>query len=562
MNAAPTNAASGSSAGMVGQSTTGSRTGGTGGSASSANGGAAGMAAQNCTPGVPPTSQIPRLTNAQYDRTVRDLLGVTALSAQNGSAPSNLLATDQAGGLTDVGWAAYKTVGDAIATQVMADPSLKSKFMTCDPSAGMCLHDTAVSFGRKAFRRPVTPDEMTAFDTLIAAGPDITPTGAPAEVAQTLLYAFLVSPSFIQREELVDTSDGAGHFVLSAYELASRLSYLLWGSIPDDALNRAADQAELQTPAQILAQAQRMLADPKARDMVAAFHRSYMLMGTNTRWDNTNHDTTLYPSFSKGLVSTLQQETELFFDDIVFAKQGSFADLLQSPLAFVSNATAPLYGLDATKFTSTLTETTLDANRPGFLTRLGFLNAYSGYDVSSPILRGAFITKQVLGIAIGAPPPGASQTALPDASAELDTNRKRVDAMTSGSQCAGCHHPFVNPPGFALEAFNAVGTWQTSEHDTGATIDTTADVMLDADGTPKHVAGPAELMAAIATAPAAKSQYASKWISYATGRDADPGDACTVQQLAAKMSARSYRIIDLVTDLTQAPFFAVRTVNQ
>src|SRR6185369_13760488 len=106
---------------------------------------------------------------------------------------------------TDVGWAAYKTVGEEIATQVMGDATLKAKFITCDPAVGTCLHDTAVSFGRKAFRRPLTTDEIAAFDAVIAAGADITATGTPAEVAETLLYMFLISPSFLQREELQET---------------------------------------------------------------------------------------------------------------------------------------------------------------------------------------------------------------------------------------------------------------------------------------------------------------------------------------------------------------------
>jgi hypothetical protein len=512
-----------------------------------------------CTPGVPATSQIPRLTNAEYDRTVRDLLGVTAV---NGSAPSNLLATDQAGGLTDVGWAGYKTVGEDIAQQVMADPTLKARFISCDPSVGTCLHDTAVAFGRKAFRRPMTSDDIADFDAVIAAGPQITATGTPSDVAEALLYMFLIHPSFIQREELTQTSDGAGHFVLSSYEVASRLSYLLWGSTPDDTLSAAADAGQLGTPAQIATQAQRMLADPRARDRVASFHRYYMLMGTNTRWDNTNKDPAKFPAFSQDLVPVLQQETELFFDNIVFAKKGGFQDLMLSQTAFVSSATAPLYGLDPTQFSTNLQETSLDSNHPGFLTRLGFLNAYSGYDVTSPILRGAFVTKQVLGIPVGPPPPGAEQTQLPAASADLDTNRKQVDAMTSGSQCVGCHHTFINPPGFALEAFNTVGTWQTNEADTGAPIDTTADITLSTGGTPVHVTGPADLAAAIASAPAAQQQYASKWVSYAYEREGDPGDACTVQQLSAKMTASGYTVLNLIADLTQTQSFRLRAVEQ
>src|SRR5262245_43176234 len=204
---------------------------GAGGSTPTGLGGA-GAGAASCTPGVPGTSQIRRLSNAEYDRTVRDILGITGLSASNGSRPSNLLATDQAGGLTDIGWAGYKTVGASIAAQVMADTTLKSKFITCDPAARSCLHDTVVSFGRKAFRRPLTTDDLAAFDAIIAAGPQITATGAPAEVAEVLLYMFLIHPAFIQREELAETDDGAGHFSLSSYEIATRLSYLLWGSTP------------------------------------------------------------------------------------------------------------------------------------------------------------------------------------------------------------------------------------------------------------------------------------------------------------------------------------------
>jgi hypothetical protein len=517
----------------------------------------------NCTPGVPVTSQIPRLTNAEYDSTIRDLVGVTTLTASNNSVPSNLLATDQSGGLTDVGWAAYKTVGEAIATQVMADPALKAKFITCDPAVGTCLHDTAVKFGRKAFRRPLSAEETAAFDAFLAKGKDITPTGAPIEVAQALLSLFLVAPGFLQHEELQDTSDGAGHSTLSPYEVASRLSYMMWGSMPDDLLSQAADSGQLAMPAQILTQAQRMLKDSRARDMTSAFHRSYMLMGLNTRWDNTNKDSALYPAFNRGLVQSMQQETEMFFDNVVFAKGGTFDDLLTSTTAFVSSATAPLYGLDPSKFTTSLTETQLDANHAGFLTRLGFLNAYSGYSDTSPILRGAFITKQVIGIAIGAPPPGAEQTPVPPASATLDTNRKRYDALTEGAACAGCHKPFINPPGFAMEAFNTVGAWQTTERGSSTPIDTSADIALDPSGTNVvHVTGPGDLMRAIAKAPGAKAQYASKWVSFAYQREGSADDACTVQQLSAKMTAGGYTVQNLITDLTQTLSFRVRVAGQ
>ena len=514
-----------------------------------------------CVQGVATTSQIPRLTNAQYDRTVRDLLGVSGLSKSSNAVPSSILATDQAGSLTSLGWSSYQSVADQIAAQVMADPTLKANFLKCTPTGDgkACLHDTIVQFGRRAFRRPLTDTEVAGFDAIVAKGAQITPTGAPAEVAEALLYMFLISPSFLQRTEIAENSDGAGHYTLTSHEVASRLSYLLWGSTPDDALNQAADANQLTTSDQILTQAQRMLKLPQAHDMVSDFHRSYTLMGTNTRWDNTNHDTSIFPQFKKELVPAIQAETEKFFDYITFTKNGSFSDLLLSPVAFVNAATAPLYGLDPSKFGADLVQTELDpAQRPGFLTRAGFLNAYSAYNRTSPILRGAFITKQVLAVPIGSPPPGAETTPLP-ATADLDTNRKQVDQQTSGGACASCHHNFINPPGFAMEAFDGAGAWQTKEKATGVAIDTSVDAQMD--GAAVHINGPAELMAKIAASPGAQHSYAEKWVAYAYERASNTNDACTVNQLAAKLTKNGYTVINLIADLTQTQSFRLRAVE-
>ncbi|HYQ14619.1 MAG TPA: DUF1592 domain-containing protein, partial [Polyangiaceae bacterium] len=443
--------------------------------------------------------------------------------------------------------------------QVMADATLKAKFLSCATTDTACLHNTVLSFGRKAFRRPLSTEEVAAFDAIIAKGATITKTGAPDEIAEALLYLFLISPSFLQRGEITETADGAGHFTLSSYEVASRLSYMLWGSAPDDVLNQAADANQLTTAEQLKAQAERMLAMPQARDMVGAFHRSYLLMGTNTRWDNSNHDTALFPQFNKSLVPVLSDETQKFFDYITFDQKGSFADLLLSDVAFVNSATAPFYGLDPAQFGTTLTQVKLDGSqRPGFLTRLGFLNAYSSYNRTSPILRGAFITKQVLAVPIGSPPPGAETTPLP-ATADLDTNRKQVDQQTSATACATCHHNFINPPGFAMEAFDAAGRWQTVEASTKVPIDTSVDAMID--GAAVHLNGPAELMAKIAASPGAQRSYAEKWVSYAYERPSNANDACTVDALSQKLTMSGYNVLNLIADLTQTESFRKRVVE-
>ncbi len=545
--------------------TGGTGTGGsmaTGGTGTGGAGGSGGLPPV-CTPGVAVTSQVPRLTNAQYDRTIRDLLGVTNLTASANNTPSTVLATDQAGGLSDLGWSAYQSVADMIAKQVMADPALKAKFMKCAPVAGdpACLHGTIVEFGRRAFRRPLTEAEIARFDAVVAKGPMITPTGAPEEVAEALLYMFLISPSFLQRAEVTEVADGTGNFTLSPHETAARLSYMLWGSMPDDALYAAADTGMLSTPDQVLGQAQRMLQDPKARDMVNAFHQYYLLMGAGTRWSTAKKDPTLFPSFTADMVGTMTEETLRIFDKLAFTPGSSFKDYLTTNVAFVTNATAPLYGLNAAQFTATLTETTVDgAQRPGFLTRLGFLNNFAGYTRTSPIFRGAFITKQILGIHIDSPPPGAEQTMLPEGP-ELNTNRKQVDAMTSGPDCAGCHKAYINPPGFVMEAFNSIGAWQTTEAGTGQPIDMVADVTIEDEANPVHVTSPAELMNAIANSPSAMKQYARKWVSFAYEREGDPLDVCTVDQLATKMTAGGYTVLNLIADLSQTQSFRVRAVG-
>jgi Protein of unknown function (DUF1592)/Protein of unknown function (DUF1588)/Protein of unknown function (DUF1595)/Protein of unknown function (DUF1585) len=565
-----TTGSSSGAAGSGGSGVTGSSGSGvvttTGGSGVilSGNGGAGGGATTTtpCTAGVAVTSQVARLTNEQYDRTIRDLLGVTGLTAQGGVTPSLILATDQAGSLTDIAWANYQSVADMIATQVFADATLKKNFMACTPTGDgkTCLHDTIVKFGRKAFRRPLSTDEVAAFDAIVAKGATITPTGAVNEIAQTVLYMFLISPSFLMRAETNDTPGPVtGLYALSSWEVASRLSFLLWGAPPDDTLAAAADAGQLTTPDQILAQAQRMVTSTKAHDKVAAFHRYYMLIGTNTKWDNTNHDPSIFPAFSKAMVPTLQAETERFFDETVFTKNGTFQDLITSPVAYVNSQTAPLYGLSASGFTTDLKETSLSANqRPGFLTRVGFLNAYSAYNRSSPILRGAFITKNILGTKIGSPPPGAEMTMLPT-DANLDTNRKQVDAQTSGADCAPCHHSYINPPGFVMENFDSVGTWQTTEKTTGVAIDPAVDMIID--NKTVHFNNVAEMMAAIAASPMAQQRYAERWTSYSYEREGDTLDSCTVADLAGKIAAGGYTIRNLITDLTQTTQFRTRAVG-
>ncbi|WP_437603936.1 DUF1592 domain-containing protein [Sorangium sp. So ce590] len=523
-----------------------------GGTSSGTGGGPDNGPPDRCIPGLPTTTQIPRILNRQYDNTVRDLLGVTSVGTDS-KPPSALLVTDFDGPMTPDAWRFYQDAAAQIAKAVMAGPN-KSKFINCDPSASGCLTQTIQTFGRKAFRRPLTAAEVTRFEKL----GQTTPAGTPDEVAEATLMGFLVSPSFLMLPELTTTQAPSGEGIqLSGYEVATRLSYLLWGSVPDDTLSAAADNNELQTKEQVLAQAQRMIAvREKTGPLVTAFHRNWAQMENgNAHWWKMDHDTETYPLYSAAAKPSWQAELDAFFEEVAFGG-GSFKDLLLSNVAFVNKDNAAIYGLDPSMYGTDLTKVELDANeRPGFLTRVGFLSSYAGFNATSPILRGAFIATYMLGVNPGAPDPAATMATV---DGDFPTQRAYVEELTKPNSCKGCHG-IINPPGFVMEGFDGIGKLQTTDPRGGA-IDAsvTTNIVNFGDGNVQEISSPLQLMEEIVQVQKAKQLYAQAWISYAFGRDPNGKDKCVVDMLDTKLSQSGYSILNLLADLTQADSFRVR----
>jgi hypothetical protein len=557
--AGPPQAGSGNNAGSATAGAGGSASPGTGGAGGSAGGtggsSTGGSSTSACVPGIPPTSQIPRLSQRRYDAVVRDLLGVTALSS-TGKPPSAGLYADFDGPMNVDAWRLYYEVAEKVAAEVMQGAN-RSRFIGCDPAVTGCLTDTIRSFGRKAFRRPLTDAEVARLATLSQT----TPPGTPEEVAEATLHAFLVSPSFLQLTELATETEGSA-IKLSPYEVAARLSFLIWGSVPDELLNEAADSGALATREQILAQAERMiLVRDKTAPLVAAYHREYLDMNNeDSHWWKTSHDKTRFPQYSDAAVPALQAELDRFFEELAFAG-GSFKELFLSSVAYVNADTAAIYGLDPAAYGAALTRVELDpAERPGFLTRAGFLSSFSHFDATSPILRGAFITVNILGVNPGAPDPDFFLTPAPEGT--FYTERAYVEALSSQLACQGCHVPYVNPPGFALENYDAIGKWQTVDPRSGGdpvlgAIDPTATVTFS-DTNVKTITSPLELMQEISQTPLVRRIYAEKSVSFATGRLPNPHDACTVDLIDMRLSMDGYNILDLLADLTQADSFRLR----
>jgi len=539
---------SGSTTGVGGTVGTGSVTG---------TGSVPGVDPEVCVPGVPGTSQLPRLTGRQYDNTIRDLLNISGEPP-----PSAMLAPDTVGSVDQRAWDGYQLAAAELSAAVMADAALRANVVTCEPAddGADCARQIITDFGRRAFRRPLTQPEVDRFMALHTAGAAVTENGTFDEIAQLIIEGFLLSPSFIMLGERAEVAEG-DLYVLDGYEVATRLSYLLWGSMPDETLLTAAGNGELATPEQILAQATRMLGDDRAHETVADFHAEYLHFDVGTRWTDISRDAALFPEFNPAMVPLFQEELLTLVDHVVFTQGGSFQDLITTPTGFVNATLAPVYGLDPAAFTSPdLVETDLTAARPGILTRAGFLTSHSLFNRSSPILRGAFIQKEVLCTPIGAPPPGVEGTPLPT-DANLTTNRARVDAQTSAGDCIQCHHGMINPTGFPLEAFNAIGKFQTVEADNGAAIDTTSTVYMGEEQQAVAVTGPTDMMASIAASPAAQRCYAQKWVKFAYQRQVNSYDSCTVDQMTQRLTAGGYSVQNLITDLTQTQSFRYRALE-
>jgi hypothetical protein len=484
---------------------------------------------------------------------IRDLLGVTALS--DGRSPSAGLYSDYEGPMNTDAWRLYQDVGGKIAAQVMADATAKAKFISCDPAMAGCMKQTITDFGRKAFRRPLTDAEVARFEKLGADLAKANPAPTAAQIAQTTLEAFLVSPSFLQITELTTEAEGSA-VKLSPFEVAARLSFLLWGSVPDDELNAAANGNQLATKDQILAQAQRMIAvRAKAGPAVAAFHRHYVAMDDVAgHWWKPQHDTTKFPLYSPAVQETMPKEMDLFFEEVAF-NNGTFKDIFTSNVGFVNKDTAPIYGLDPAAYTTEMTKVALDAEqRPGFLTRIGFLSSFSRFDSTSPILRGAFITVNMIGLNPGPPTPEALQT--PPPMGTFTTQRAFFEAMTSQASCTGCHTPFVNPPGFVLENYDSIGKWQTVDPRGGA-IDAVATVSFSATNK-QTITSPKQMMDEIAKTEMSRRIYAEKWVSFAYGRAPNDHDNCLVNDLNTKLGSEGYTVLQLVGDLTQSESFRLR----
>jgi mono/diheme cytochrome c family protein len=408
-----------------------------------------------------------------------------------------------------------------------------------------CARAIVAAFARRAYRRPVTPEELEPYlslaDSVQKQGDSF------AEGIALAMEAILVSPDFLFRiERDRPASDGRGFEPLSDYELASRLSYFLWASMPDDELLRSADRHDLATPEVLGAQVRRMLADPRSSALVEAFGGQWLRFRA---LESITPDRDRFPSFDNNLRISMQRETELFFESIV-REDRSILDFIDAPYTFLNERLALHYGIPGVKGPEFRRVELQGTERSGVLTQASVLTVSSYATRTSPVLRGKWVLQNILNAPPPDPPAGTPRLdeATVGASASL---RKQMEAHRTNATCAACHAR-MDPLGFGLENYDAIGAWRTD--DGKFKVDATGALP---DG--RSFQTPADLKAILKGDKDAFAECVSeKLLTYALGRGLERYDKRTVKAITGRLAAADYRFSALVLEIVNSLPFQMR----
>jgi hypothetical protein len=346
--------------------------------------------------------------------------------------------------------------------------ALRENVVTCEPATegDSCVRDIISTFGRKAYRRTLTDDEVEGlfgiYNLAIDAGDDDT------EGLKLVVRAMLSSPQFLYRVEVDPDPTSLTAHQLNDFELASRLSYFLWSSTPDDELLDLAEGGALANDEELFAQVDRMLDDPKSQALVDNFAGQWLF--TRALAD-ASPSYELFPDFNDELRASMKAEADAFFKEFLKSKDLKLTDLILADFTFVDGQLATHYGIDTPEGGS-LTKVTLDTNQRGGLLRQGaWLTLTSNPDRTSPVKRGKWILENLLCDA--PPPPPAGVEGFEASDLEALTQKELLAAHRAKPECAGCHN-VMDPLGLALENFDGVGAFRTE--DKGVTVDPSGEV--------------------------------------------------------------------------------------
>ena len=492
-----------------------------------------------------------RLNRSEFNNTVRDLTGLPLTLADD--FPSD----DVGNGFDNIGdvltippilLEKYLAAAHAIATAITDDPAARKKAFPLTPQQPDDLEEVVAvarknvsDFARRAWRRPLAASEVDRLMELMKGAWDADAT--EVEIMQTAITAILASPNFVYRVE----EDEAAQYIdgvrsLNDHELASRLSYFLWSSMPDQRLFELAQQSKLHTAEQLEAEVDRMLEDPKSMALVENFAGQWLQLRDLQR---LSPDPTLYASFDEKLRRSMRRETELLFASIM-QENRSLLDLLNADYTYVDERLAEHYGMEGITGDE-FQRVELTGNRRGVLMHASVLLLTSNPTRTSPVKRGKWVLDNLLAEAPPPPPPNVPE--LAGAGEALGTLRQQMEQHRADPNCAVCHVK-MDAVGFGLENFDGIGKWR--ETDGRERIDPSGSLPGG-----KTFSGPVELVEILAEEK--KSEFVrcatTKMLTYALGRGLNVSDRCTINTIVANLSNQDYRFVPLVKLIvTSQPF--------
>jgi hypothetical protein len=528
----------------------GAAQGGAGTNANGAGGSSAQTAAANGgdAPGCDKVKLGPRrlwrLTPTQYDNTLHDLFGID--SRFGAGFPADAVVDgfrNNSEALVMTPLMADKLAAAAQDTAAKVD---LSKFASCASSQrdDACLRELLGKLGARIFRRPLTAADSERYFTLAKAA------GAFDSAARLVISAMLQSPHFLYRFE-IGSQAGDARFVLSDYEVASELSYLLWQSMPDAELFDAAGKQALHEKSQVAAQVERMLKSPRARPVVRGFVFEWLGLSAIP---TVPKDTQRFPELTGELRAALVGEAERFIDHVMFEQDGSVSALLSSPTTFLDAKLASFYGTQLPAAGAGDAPQAVELSnqeRRGILTLGGTMLAHSRSNDSSPVHRGKLVRERLLCQLL--PPPPVGVVIQPPPLDPAKTARERYAAHSSQEPCATCHR-LMDPIGLSFEHFDGIGRFRPT--DNGLPIDVSGQIIgsLHSDGA---FVGTGQLIDKLEASGDARDCYALQWYRFAYGFGEDT-NRCLAGRMQRAIGESDGSLTTIVTILTQADAFLAR----
>jgi hypothetical protein len=498
------------------------------------------------------------LTQFEYINTVTSLFGATAVTTaqvNTNSVPAEPPVPNTASGfplpgLVDVTTAtAYQADAEALAAAVL--PNVSS-LLTCTPASATdttCATTFITTFGQQMYRRPLSATEISGLVALFQTGVSTLALSFNGAI-DLVIEEMLQSPGFLYHWEIGPgaTVYSGTEVQLDGYAMANRLSYFLWGTMPDATLFSAAAAGQLSTADQVTTQATRMLADPKARTAVANFFEQWTGMYQLAAQPK---DATVYANWNATLAGEMNTEFQDFVTGVIFDRTGELSELFTGTTTSINSDLATLYGMTGVSGTAFQTATLNSSQRAGLLTTAAWLTLNGDPAGSNPVYRGHSLYTQMLCGIIPAPPPNVP----PPASASAGGTTRQRFQMHDQQACAVNCHSLMDPYGYTFENYDGLGQWRTTDN----SLPVDASIAVQIDGQSVNVANAVAMAPLLAQSTTAQECFTAQYMTYGLGRDVTTDDAASAQAAQAVFKSATYKVTSLLSSLASSRTFRYRT---